>query len=166
MDIRGLSVKFYVRKLTEDDVEAIYQLSVENPMFFRYCPPKVTRESILKDMRAVPPQVDFESKYYIGFFEKNKLIAIMDLILGYPDESTAFIGLFMMSRAEQGKGIGSNIISDCSEFLKKCGYRKIRLAFAKGNPQSEAFWVKNEFIYSGIEKDNGEYIAVSMERAV
>lgn len=166
MDIKGLSSKYQVRKLTEEDIEAIYTLSLENPMFFQYCPPKVTRESIREDMKALPPQVDFENKYYIGFWDENKLIAIMDLIMGYPDEKTAYIGLFMMRKSEQGKGIGSSIIKECSDFLKKSGFRCIRLAFAKGNPQSKAFWLKNGFIYQGVEKDNGAYIAVLMEREI
>lgn len=34
----------------------------------------------------------------------------MDLIFRYPNEKTAFIGLFMMERSHQGKGTGSKII--------------------------------------------------------
>ena len=48
-----------------------------------------------------------EQKYYIGFFENSMLVAIMDLIDGYPNSNSAFIGFFMMSRTLQGVGIGS-----------------------------------------------------------
>lgn len=67
-------------------------------------------------MIALPPNVSIENKYYIGFFKNEKLIAIMALILQYPNVDTAFIGLFMMDEHEQGKGIGSKIISDCASF--------------------------------------------------
>ena len=43
-------------------------------------------------MEALPPQ-----KSYEDFFEENILVAYMDLILAYPAEDIAFIGLFMMS---------------------------------------------------------------------
>ena len=32
-------------------------------------------------------------KYYIGFFKRDKLIAVMDLIMDYPKKKTAFIFL-------------------------------------------------------------------------
>lgn len=164
MDIQKLSSKYYVRKLTENNVQDIYELSIGNPMFYQYCPPYVTRESILEDMKALPPKIDYKDKYYIGFFEKDKLVAVMDLILNYPNEETVYIGLFMMCRSEQGKGIGSVIISECCERIENNGYHFVRLGFAKGNPQSEAFWKKNGFKQTGIETDNGEYTAVVMER--
>ena len=31
----------------------------------------------------------------MGYYDGEKLIAVMDLILTYPDEQTAFIGFFM-----------------------------------------------------------------------
>lgn len=41
------------------------------------------------------------------------LIAVMDLILKYPNDETAFIGLFMVDSASQGKGTGTAIIEEC-----------------------------------------------------
>lgn len=88
----------------------------------------------------------------------------MDLILNYPDEHTAFIGLFMMDKTEQGKGIGSCIVDECFQFIQSQGYYFIRLGFAKGNPQSEAFWKKNGFMKTDIEYDNGNYTVVVMQK--
>lgn len=164
-DIGKLSKRYAVRRLTEADVDRIYTLSAANPMFYRYCPPNVTRESILHDMEALPPGMTYEDKYYIGYFEEERLIAVMDLILGYPNEETAFVGLFMMEKVSQGKGIGSAIVGECFAFLDSIGYRFVRLGFAKGNPQSEAFWVKNGFARTGVEADNGNYVMVVMERS-
>lgn len=165
-EIQKLSKQYNVRRLTEADVGEIYALSVENPMFYHYCPPDVTRESILDDMKALPPRTTYEDKYYTGYFDGEKLVAVMDLILGYPNEETAFVGLFMMEKGSQGKGIGSAIVEECFSLLKSIGYRFIRLGFAKGNPQSEAFWRKNGFVRTGAEVDNGNYTMVVMEREI
>lgn len=97
-------------------------------------------------------------------YRVRKLIAIMDLIFHYPDKDIAFIGLFMMEQSEQGKGVGSALIGECFQFIQKQDYLSIRLAFAKGNPQSEAFWIKNGFEKTGLELDFGNYIAVVMEK--
>ena len=105
----------------------------------------MTGESILDDMKALPPGKSYDDKYYIGFFENDSLVAIMDLILDYPTKGIAFIGLFMTNIQYQHKGIGSNIISEITMSLKSLGYRKIRLGVDKGNPQSYSFWSKNNF---------------------
>ena len=159
MKIKDLSKTFYVRKLDKDDIELIYDLSCKNHIYYQYHPPFVTRESILDDMKALPPGKSYDDKYYIGFFENDSLVAIMDLILDYPTKGIAFIGLFMTNIQYQHKGIGSNIISEITMSLKSLGYRKIRLGVDKGNPQSYSFWSKNNF--KAISENN--YILMELE---
>ena len=81
VEINELSKTFRVRKLDKDDVELIYDLSRKNHIFYQYHPPFVTRESILDDMVALPPEKNYDDKFYVGFFENQSLVAIMDLIL-------------------------------------------------------------------------------------
>lgn len=69
----------------------------------------------------------------------------MDLILGYPTDEIAFIGLFMTNTQYQNKGVGSNIIKDVCNYLAQLGYKKVRIGVDKGNPQSNSFWQKNGF---------------------
>lgn len=157
MDISKLSAQYFVRRLTEDDVEMIYDLSSGNSIYYRYHPPFVTREGILEDMTALPPGKEYDDKFYIGFFDGAALVAVMDLILDYHEAGVAFIGFFMTDVKYQGKGIGSGIISDAAAYLKSLGYDEIRLGVDKGNPQSYAFWTKNKF--SPVSED--EYILMS-----
>lgn len=145
MDVSQFSSRFHVRKLDRNDIGQIYDMSSENKLFYEYHPPFVTKESIREDMNALPPGKGSEDKYYIGFFEKDDLVAVMDLILSYPDGDTAFIGLFMMNAEYQNRGIGSGVIGDVCRKLKEQGYRKVRLGVDKGNRQSYSFWTKNNF---------------------
>ena len=158
MEIENLSKAFSVRKLNRDDVEAVYALSVGNPIFYEYHPPFVTRESIWEDMEVLPPGKGYADKFYIGFFDGENLVAVMDLIRDFPQEKVAFIGLFMVDARYQGKGTGSRIIEECGACLRESGFQTIQLGVDKGNPQSFAFWKKNGF--SVIEE--GKYI--HMER--
>lgn len=160
MDIRKLSDCFDVRRLCEKDMEQIYFLSCGNTMFYEYHPPFVTRESILEDMEALPPGKGYEDKFYIGFFDGETLVAVMDLIRDFPEKRTVFIGLFMMNPQYQGKGVGSKIIGECISCVQKWGYRSLRLGVDIGNPQSLAFWRKNGF--TAISED--KYIV--MERTL
>ena len=96
-------------------------------------------------MEALPPGKSYDDKFYVGFFENENLVAIMDLILDFPEKEIAFIGLFMTNIQYQNKGIGSKIISEIVTYLKSLGYKKIRLGVDKGNLQSYSFWSKNNF---------------------
>ena len=48
----------------------------------------------MNDMSVLPPNKEMCDKYYLGFYDGEKLIAVMDFIMAYPDELTAFIGFF------------------------------------------------------------------------
>lgn len=90
----------------------------------------------------------------MGFYEDNKLIAVMDLISGYPVEGIAFIGFFMTDTTIQGRGIGTEIISQLCSYLKLENYKSVQLAWVKGNPQSEHFLVKNKFVMIQVQWQN------------
>ncbi len=165
MNIQGLSKVYKVSIIKESDVSAVYELCLGNPQYYEYCPPAVSMESIRADMQALPPGKTEKDKYYIGFWSGEKLVAVMDLILEYPDKKTAFIGFFMMDAAMQYKGIGSDIIEGVCRYLtKKFSY--VRLGYVKGNMQSEHFWIKNKFKPTGTVTQTKDYEVVVMQRAL
>ena len=105
MELQKVSRRYRIRLLQETDMDDILRLSESNPMFYEYCPPFVTRERILNDMKALPQGKTDAEKYYIGFFEGQKLIAIMDMVFAFPDDETVYIGLFMVDHDVQGYGL-------------------------------------------------------------
>ena len=156
MEISLLSDRYLVRRLTENDIAKIYSLCKNNPLYYHYCPPFVTYASIASDMKALPPNKDYSDKYYLGYYQGEKLIAVMDLILSYPDENTAFIGFFMMNRQLQGHQIGTSIIQELCLYLKETGLKRVLLGIDKENPQSNAFWAKNGFsVIREVEQEDG-----------
>ena len=166
LNISQLSTKYKIKKMEEEDISRILNLENGNPQYFAYCPPKPCRETVLNDLKALPEGKSLEDKFYIGFFENDSLIAIMDFILSFPEEDTIFIGLFMMDSKESGKGKGSAIIAEAFTAWKRAGYKKVRLAYMKGNMQSRNFWRKCGFTETGVEKENEQGVAVIMEKNV
>lgn len=136
VEITEISKNYQVRRLGRDDVDAIYELCRENRIFYRYHEPFVTKESILDDMEALPPGKSREDKYYVGFFDGGSLVAIMDLILGYPEKNTAFIGLFMTDVRYQHRGMGSQIISGLAAYLSACGCEKYAWGWTRAIPRA------------------------------
>lgn len=145
LDIGGFSVQYDVRRLTQGDVELLYAFCKANTQYYAYCGKAVSRELIEDDLRALPPETPMERKHYVGFFDGGALVAIMDLIEGYPTEDDAFIGFFMMDHALQGAGTGSSIVSEVLAYLVEQGCRKCMLGIDRDNPQSNHFWRKNGF---------------------
>ena len=164
--INKLSKNYIVKLLYNKDVAAVYNLCSKNTLYYDFCPPFVTPESIEADMVALPPGKTANDKYYLGYYDKAKLIAVMDLILGYPDEDTAYIGFFMTDVSMQGKGVGSAIINELSRFMRSQGYSKIQLGWVKGNPQAEHFWHKNGFIETGKMYEMDDYTVVEARKNI
>lgn len=164
MKIEQLSTKYTVRKIGEEDAEQVYRLELGNPLYFEFCPPAPSVEQVLKDRKALPPHTSCEDKFYLGFYNGEELVAVMDLIFHYPNEKTAFVGFFMMNSRYQGRGIGSAIIADSLLYLKKIGFASVRLGYRKENAQSEHFWRKNGFTPTGIETDNGQGMIIVLQK--
>lgn len=166
MDIEKLSTAHTVRRLTPEDAGAVLALAAGNELFYRYHLPLPDRESILSDMTALPPGKGPEDKYFLGFFRNGRLTAVMDLILGYPETDAAWMGWLILSPACQGRGAGSGILRDVEAALRAAGFRELRLAVDKGNPQSWAFWTKNGYTRYGPERPNGTSAYLPMKKTL
>ena len=99
IEINKLSRIYRVRRLDDSDADEILDLCRGNVQYYQYCEAEATREQIMSDLHIAPPGVETENKYYLGFYDENGLLAVMDLIDGFPEESMAFIGFFMMNIA-------------------------------------------------------------------
>lgn len=164
MDVSLFSSRYLVRCLTPDDIADVYELCRQNPLYYHHCPPFVTEQSIADDMKALPPRKTLSDKYYVGYYDGEKLVAVMDFILGYPNPETAFIGFFMTDVSVQDRGVGSAMIDSLCSYLKTCGLTGVRLGWVKGNPQAEHFWHKNGFTETGVTYSPGPYTVVVAHR--
>ena len=148
-----------VRLLDEKDVELIYGLGVTNPSFYAsngFVPDKNRSKG---DLRLLPRGKASDDKYFAGFFLPGRMIAAVDLIDGYPDRRTAFIGFFMVNGSLRGKGTGTKIIDGLMNCLKNQGFHFAQLAYESDNRAAEAFWRKNGFeTQRTVETEQGRLI--------
>ncbi len=164
MEVSSLSERYGVRELGPYDVPEILELCRGNETFYRHCPPPVSEKRIAEDMNALPPGKEKKDKHYLGYFDSRRLIAVMDLILGYPDGETAFIGFFMTRASVQHAGVGSGIVGELCAALAAEGFSRVRLGWVRGNPQAEGFWRRNGFGETGVTYDTGGYTVVVAQR--
>lgn len=159
-----LSNSYRVRILDDNDISKILEVMVNNPIYYEHCPPNPTKESIKEDFVVLPPNKESKDKYYLGFFNGDDLICILDLIDKYPTNETAFIGFFMMNKDYQHKGIGSSIITDIENYFINKNYQELRLGYVSTNKQSESFWIKNNFEKTGTISHQENYDVVVMHK--
>lgn len=158
------SKQYTVKLLGSEDIPDVFALCKRNELYYQFCPPFVTEQSIADDMKALPPEVDESDKYYVGFYDADKLVAVMDLIAEFPNEQTVYIGFFMTDVSVQNVGVGSRIVSELCEYLQTMEYKFARLAWVKGNPQAEHFWKKNGFVETGDIQEMDDYSVVVAQR--
>ncbi len=146
LDIATLSTQFGVRKITESDISAVYRLAKSNRRYYRYLGRIPTRESLTEIISEVPEGVSRSCKHFVGFYnEDDVLVAVMDLITGYPESDDAFIGWLMVDGEMQGRGIGSGIFADVRAAMKAAGYDYMALAVVKENEEALKFWKDQGF---------------------
>ncbi|HFI0622522.1 TPA: GNAT family N-acetyltransferase [Streptococcus suis] len=161
MTISYFSTSFQVRKLTETDLEQVLALYQTNPLYFEHFPPLPSLESLANDLVDCPPGKSLSDKYFLGFWEHNRLVAILDLIDGYPTAEIAYIGLFMVDANLSGQDLGSRIMAELLSQLATY-FKKVRLGYVESNPQSSYFWSKVGFCPTGeIKEMAGRRIVLS-----
>ena len=164
LPVEALSGAYAVRELTAADVPEMLRVARSNPLFYQYMRPDPTEENLAADLTALPPRRTLADKHFFGWFEGERLVAMMDLIWRHPKPDMAFIGWFILDGAVQGKGLGRRLVSDVLAMLKGEGVTEVRLGRIEGNPQSEHFWHACSFEENGLGYDTDDYHVVVMAK--
>ncbi len=96
--IETLSKTCRAKRLSEADLPAAYALCAGNPLYYFHMHSAPSVESLREDLTALPPGKSPQDKYFLGLYGSGGLLAILDLIDGYPGPDAAFIGFFMVER--------------------------------------------------------------------
>lgn len=166
LPLHRLNGDFSVRELTTADVPEMLRLARSNPLFYQYMRPDPTEENLAADLLALPPRRTLAEKHFFGWFEGDKLVAMMDLITRHPKPDMAFIGWFIVDGARQGCGLGRMLVGDVLAMLKAEGVTEVRLGRIEGNPQSEHFWHVCGFAENGLGYDTEDYHVVVMSKTL
>lgn len=166
LDVSAFSHCFRVMRLAEGNLPELLSICRGNPAYYAAMHTVPTMEGLRNVLRELPPGKTLDDKYFVGFYETGRLTAVLDLIAGYPNDDTAYLGWFMMHQESQGRGVGSQIITELSFRLSAEGFTHMELGYVKGNRQAEDFWVKNGFSPTGKEVQTDTYTVVCMRRRI
>jgi ribosomal protein S18 acetylase RimI-like enzyme len=90
-------------------------------------------------------------KVAFGVWVDDALVGLFDLLLRHPDEETVYIGLLLVDRARQGRGIGA---AACRALDREVAARwpwarRLRLSVVRTNDQVLGFWRRMGFAETG-----------------
>ena len=156
-----VKLKYKVEVLTEQNTDEVFDLCKENKEYYSFLRQKPTKKGVKTIFTDLPPHSSIEKKHVLGFYDKEKLIAVLDLVEGYPYDGAVFIGLFILDVSVQGKGIGGQIINQLLICLRK-KFDSCHLGVIKDNDKALLFWQKHGFFLTGEKYIHPKFIVVMM----
>ncbi len=138
---------YNIHPITEENIEEAFQLMRSNTYFYsRTQFHELTLQECKEDITALPPDTSLDQKFFVGIYENDKLVAVLDYLEGYPQNGIAFIGLFMLANEVHGKGIGKKMIQAFIESAKQNKFNEIKLGCFETNEVGHLFWSKMGFV--------------------
>lgn len=130
----GPSQSMAVQRIMESNAE--YSRRVEGAV-----PTPAAADEVLS---ALPSGVPISRKVDLGLWDGPELVAFADVILGWPAESVAHIGLLMTDGARQGEGLGRMMHDAVVDLAGRTpGIQSLRLSIVDTNADLAApFWTK------------------------
>ncbi len=162
MKILEETKNYKIVKINENNISQVFNLCKHNKKYYEYLQENVSLDGVKSIINELPPNTSINNKYFVGLYKANKLIAILDLIDGYPEENNAFIDLFMVDVRCQGKGVGQDIIKNLLNTLKIKNYSSLGLGVIDKNKEALSFWKKIGFETTGQIYNNEKYNIVML----
>jgi GNAT superfamily N-acetyltransferase len=92
--------------------------------------------------KDLPPGKELRDKTVIGFIHGSQLIGVLDSIIGYPENGTWFIGLFLLDPVARGKTLGQKLVKAYETWAGRQGACSVRLGVVEENTRGLNFWQK------------------------
>ncbi|WDL81911.1 GNAT family N-acetyltransferase [Aeromonas bestiarum] len=101
-----------------------------------------------EELFACPPDLPLSDKHLIGLWEEGELTAVVDLLHGYPDPATAYLGLLLVGEPWQGAGRGQALYLHACMMARSWGATRLRLSVIASNETALSFWLRRGFTES------------------
>ncbi len=92
-----------LRRLQASDAPALQRLLELAPTYQAAVSDEpLSAHAAEEEMVACPPGLPLSAKHLIGRWEEGELTAVIDLLRGYPDPTTAYLGLLLVGELAGG----------------------------------------------------------------
>jgi len=145
-----ISTGYELRPITKENVRYCMEVYDSNQDFFILTEGKpATLQSCMANINAMPPGFSKWNKFYVSFWEDNNCVAVMDFLKGYPDRECLYLGLLLVHKHWQGKGVGKRIVNAVLGVAGREGMTRARIAVCDKNTVGIKFWSGLGFAETG-----------------
>lgn len=112
----------------------------------------------------LPEGKSYEDKFVFGVYADDEMVGCIDLVRGYPDSRTAWLGLLLISEKHQGRGLGARaheLIENVIRGWETCD--RIRVAVVMTNDEVIPFLERLGYRATG-ERTPYRYGSIESER--
>ena len=98
----------------------------------------------------LPPGKSYDDKFVFGVERGGRMVGCVDVVRGYPDAQTAYVGLLLVAEPFQRQGIGRAAYRALESVIRS--WRtcvRVRLAVVATNEAVIPFWSKLGFVPTG-----------------
>lgn len=108
------------------------------------------RADALSTYTALPDGKTYDDKFVLGIYHGERMVGCADLIRGYPNATTAMLGLLLLSEKHQRQGIGRAAYGLVEAFVKEWGTcDRVRIGVVRRNEDVIPFWTRLGFERTG-----------------
>lgn len=132
-------------RLGPEDAPQVLDFLQSRMDYFTCIGEALTPQSVREGLTVRPPHTQAGQKWYVGLWREGALCAVADLVAGYPDAQTLFIGLFVVGGGAQGKGLGRRLMTELAARAGAKGVRRLRLGCVEENTAGHKFWLAMGF---------------------
>ena len=165
LNIEALSTELAAHELEGSNLTDVLMLMRSNRQYYRRLNERPNKAQ-LTNMISEKPEGAI-SAHLVGFYDDlDGLVAVMDLVCGTPNKTSALIRWFMVAADKQRQGVGSALFADVRAALAAQGYRHLELQIPEAAEEAQAFWNAQGFSPTGKRDDTGRYPVITLARDI
>ena len=167
LDVQTLSSAYTTQTLESADIPEVFALARSNRVYYRYLGERPSKAHLTALITQLPEGATPAGKHFVGFRDEDGyLVAVMDLVCGWPEARDAFVGWFMVAADMQRQGVGSQLVADLRAALEAAGYTRIMLQLPERDRDGIAFWEAQGFTDTGTREEGRRGMLVTLARSL
>src|SRR5262249_39780418 len=120
---------YTIRLMGPNDEAQIQALFESDPDYFRLVQGAAPGPAEAKDVLSeLPEGKEYRDKFVYALFDRDGVLAVViDLLRGYPNDETWYLGLIFVAPTRRDMGLGTRVLEAISAHVREQGGRAVRL---------------------------------------
>ncbi len=133
-------------RLGDGDLPRVLELCRRCAAFYELVEGQAADEETAREILGPPAgQVAQGMKHVWGLEDSGRLIAIVELLAGYPAAGEWYVGLLLISPERRGQGLGARLFRAVRSWMAAEGAAMARIVVQQQNPGAFRFWQRQGF---------------------